>query len=173
MRESRFWQTAVVVGLAAVILTIDQASKLLVTYYLSPPAGVGQVDIIGSWLRLSYTTNTGAVFGILPDKTLFFSAVSLLAVPALIVFQRYLPVKAWPAWIAVGLLLGGTMGNLIDRLRFGYVVDFIDAGIGSLRWYTFNVADAATVVSVLVLAGYLLFFAEAPKSEASKSDHAA
>lgn len=155
------------------ILVTDQVSKLLVTYYLNPATGPGRVDVIGNWLRLSYTTNTGAVFGMLPDRTILFAAVSLLAVPALIVFQRYLPANAWPAWIGVGLLLGGTLGNLVDRLRFGYVVDFIDAGIGSLRWYTFNVADAATVISVLMLVGYLLFFAETPKSEASKSDHAA
>jgi len=53
--------------------------------------------------------------------------------------------------VALGLLLGGAVGNLIDRFRFGYVLDFVDLGIGALRWYTFNVADAAISASILLL----------------------
>lgn len=153
--------------LAAVVIGIDQVSKALVVQHLNPATGPGQVEVIGDWLRLSYTTNAGAVFGILPGMTLFFTIVGLLAIPALIVFQRYLPANAWPAWISIGLLLGGTVGNLLDRLRFGSVIDFIDAGIGNLRWYTFNVADASMVIGVLILAGYILFF-----SEVLETDHA-
>jgi signal peptidase II len=55
------------------------------------------------------------------------------------------------AWLPTGLLLGGALGNLIDRLRLGFVVDFVDAGIGSLRWYTFNVADAGISFAILLL----------------------
>lgn len=154
--------------LAAVVVGIDQVSKALVIQHLNPATGPGQIEVIGSWLRLSYTTNTGAAFGMLPGMTLFFTIVALLAIPAMIIFQRYLPANAWPAWISIGLMLGGTIGNLLDRLRFGNVIDFIDAGIGNLRWYTFNVADASMVIGVLILAGYILLFSETPST-----DHAA
>ncbi|MGQ9676277.1 MAG: signal peptidase II [Chloroflexota bacterium] len=154
--------------LAAVVVGLDQVSKALVIQHLNPATGPGQIEVVGNWLRLSYTTNTGAAFGMFPGMTLFFTIVALLAIPAMIIFQRYLPANAWPAWISIGLMLGGTIGNLLDRLRFGNVIDFIDAGIGNLRWYTFNVADASMVIGVLILAGYILLFSETPST-----DHAA
>ena len=154
--------------LAAVVVGLDQVSKALVIQHLNPATGPGQIEVVGNWLRLSYTTNTGAAFGMFPGMTLFFTIVALLAIPAMIIFQRYLPANAWPAWISIGLMLGGTIGNLLDRLRFGNVIDFIDAGIGNLRWYTFNVADASMVIGVLILAGYILLFSETPSA-----DHAA
>lgn len=153
----------VVLGL--VVLGIDQVSKLLVRQNLNPEIGPGQIDVIGSWLRFTYVTNSGAVFGIFPDATVFFSVVALLAIPALILCQRYLPVNGWPTWVSIGMMLGGTAGNLVDRLRFGYVIDFIDAGIGNVRWYTWNVADGAYVVGVLLLATYLLFFVDTPRAD--------
>jgi signal peptidase II len=59
--------------------------------------------------------------------------------------------------IALGLLLGGAVGNLLDRIRFGYVIDFVDAGIGTLRFYTFNVADSAISIAILLLILLALF----------------
>lgn len=147
------------------VFVVDQATKLLARQYLNPETGLGQVDVVGSWLRLTYATNTGAAFGIFPDRTLLFTVVALAAVPVLILCQRYLPVTGWPARLSLGLLLGGTVGNLVDRLRYGYVVDFIDAGINSLRWPTFNVADSAFVVGIFILAGYLLFFTETSRTD--------
>jgi signal peptidase II len=55
----------------------------------------------------------------------------------------------------LGLILGGTLGNLVDRVRFGYVTDFVSVGVGDLRWPTFNVADASIVVGILTLVAYL------------------
>jgi signal peptidase II len=73
----------------------------------------------------------------------------------IVVYQRQVGSSLYLS-IALGLLLGGALGNVTDRLRLGYVVDFVDIGIGDLRWYTFNVADAAISLSIVMLIGAAL-----------------
>ena len=72
--------------------------------------------------------------------------------------------------ITLGLLLGGAIGNLVDRIRLGYVVDFVDAGIGALRWYTFNVADASISVAILLLLAATIRPTLAGQGSASKGE---
>jgi signal peptidase II len=71
--------------------------------------------------------------------------------------RPYVADRAWWVTVVFGMLLGGTLGNLLDRLRMGHVVDFVDVGIGSLRWPSFNVADSSFVVGIIILAVYLSF----------------
>ena len=78
-------------------------------------------------------------------------AVVSLAVIGLIVGYEARAGSNWLASVALGLLFGGAIGNLADRIRLGYVVDFVDAGIGTLRWYDFNVADASISCAILLL----------------------
>jgi signal peptidase II len=154
-----YW-LVLVIALAVAVYSIDQFTKALVIQNLSSATGPHYVEVLGDLIRFVYVTNTGAAFGILPNATMFFAAIAILAIPALFFLQRYITANGWIVNVAVGLLLGGNLGNLSDRLRLGHVVDFIDGGIGTLRWYTFNVADAAFVIGVLILAGYILFFSE-------------
>lgn len=142
------------------VFLADQASKLAILDLLGQPGRQEQINIIGSWLRLDLVTNSGAAFGLFQDRTVFFTAVAIIAIPALVVFHNNLPSESWLARNCIGLLLGGTLGNLVDRVRYGYVIDFIDAGVGHLRWPTFNIADSAFVVGVFVLALYFLTSAE-------------
>ena len=157
--EGRY-RSVVPVLVAVLVLVVDQLTKLLAIQYLGPASSREFVNVIGSWLRFSYATNSGAAFGILQDRTLFFTIIALVAIPVLIFFHNSLPRDSWLARSCIGLLMGGTVGNLVDRLHYGYVIDFIDAGAGNLRWPTFNVADSAFVVGVLILAAYLLFLSE-------------
>lgn len=134
-------------GVAAVLLTADQLTKAWLTSFLAP----GQsVDVVGDLVRLVHGQNAGGLFGLFQGQALPFAFVSVVVVGAIVVYHarsgrnRYLS-------ITLGLLLGGALGNLMDRLRLGYVVDFVDAGLGSVRWYTFNVADAAISFAILLL----------------------
>lgn len=134
-------------GLAALILTLDQLTKAWLVSFLAP----GQsVDVVGDAIRLVHSQNNGGLFGLFRGQALVFGLVSMVVVGLIVVYHaragggRYLS-------ITLGLLLGGALGNLVDRIRLGYVVDFVDAGIGDLRWYTFNVADAGISFSLLLL----------------------
>ena len=144
---------AVFLGLAVTIVVLDQLSKAWVVANVSP----GEVvELIGSYLRLIYTENNGGLFGLFRGNALLFAAVSIGVVALIVAFHaRSAPSLATS--IALGLLLGGAIGNLIDRLRFGFVVDFVDMGIGDIRFYTYNVADAAISTAIIVLIVLALF----------------
>jgi len=81
--------------------------------------------------------------------------VSLFVIGLIVLYHRQVGSSLYLS-IALGLLLGGALGNVTDRLRLGYVVDFVDIGIGDLRWYTFNVADAAISIAIVMLIGAAL-----------------
>lgn len=140
-------------AIAALVVIIDQASKRLAWELLQHR---GSVDVIDGVLRFSLSKNTGAVFGILSGSTRILLIVTIISIAALIYFayrMRYAPAERR---IYIGLILGGAFGNLIDRLAAGNVLDFIDMGIGSYRWPTYNVADiAVTIGAVLLIAGFM------------------
>lgn len=144
-----------VVATALVILALDQVTKSMITQALGQSGGPRSLEVVGNWVRLSYTTNSGAAFGMFPAGTLFFTVVALIAAPILLVARSYVRQQAWWMTVIFGMLLGGTLGNLLDRIRLGRVVDFIDVGVGDVRWWSFNVADSSFVVGVILLAIYL------------------
>jgi signal peptidase II len=144
-----------VIATAAFVLALDQLTKSWISQTLGQTSGVHSLQVVGDWVRLSYTTNSGAAFGMFPAGTLFFTVVALVAAPVLILARGYVRERAWWMTVVFGMLLGGTLGNLVDRLRQGRVVDFIDIGIGDVRWWSFNVADSSFVVGVIILAIYL------------------
>ena len=139
-------------GLALTVLVLDQLTKAWLTSNLSP----GEVmSVIGDYVRLVYSQNSGALFGLFRDNALLFGIVSIVVIGLIVAYQRQVGSSLYLS-IALGLLLGGALGNVTDRLRLGYVVDFVDIGIGALRWYTFNVADAAISLSIVLLIGAAL-----------------
>lgn len=143
---SRFWFALT----ALLALLLDQLSKVWVRASL--PMHVPQ-RVWGETLRFSLTMNERGLFGMS-----YGAAWVHLALPfAVVVLVTYFGLRATHRWssIALGLILGGGVGNnLIDRVRFGSVVDFIDFGVGNWRWYTFNLADAFAVAGVLMLLVY-------------------
>jgi signal peptidase II len=134
-------------GLAAIVVVLDQLTKAWLTSFLAP----GQsTSIVGDYVRLVHGQNNGALFGLFRESALLFAIVSV-GVIALIVGYHARSGRSVYLSVTLGLLLGGAVGNLIDRFRLGYVVDFVDLGIGTFRWYTFNVADAAISLSLVLL----------------------
>jgi signal peptidase II len=144
---------AIFLALAGAVVVLDQLTKAWLVSQLAP----GQVvDVLATIVRLVFSQNSGALFGLFRDSALLFGLVSL-GVIALIVTYHGSSGRSLYLSIALGFLLGGAVGNVIDRLRLGYVVDFVDIGIGNLRWYTFNVADAAISASIVLLVAVAIF----------------
>lgn len=143
---------AVTAAIAVVVVALDQATKYLVRADLSP---VGtSVPVIGRLLRLTYTRNEGAAFGMLPGGRVAFMVVSFTVVTVIAGYVlRRRPERPWMI-VALGLVLGGAIGNLIDRAYFGWVTDFIQV---PFDFPVFNVADSSVVVGVAMLVWWLLF----------------
>ncbi len=123
-------------SLAAILL--DQVSKIVVANILTPfdPP----TELIGSYLRLKLTYNPYGVFGIPFGPGVLYYVFSIVG--AIILIYVGLTLKDKVGVIVFGLIIGGAIGNIVDRLRLDYVVDFIDMGFGNLRWFTYNLADA-------------------------------
>lgn len=149
MTRNRRTLLGLVAGLT--VLAADQASKWWILHGIDLPR-VGQIVLLPV-LNLTFVRNTGVTFGLLNGfggwSHIALAGVALCVVVALGAWLR----RAESAWVAVslGAITGGAIGNVIDRLRFGWVVDFIDAHIGAWHWYVFNVADAAIVCGVAAL----------------------
>lgn len=132
---------------AGLVLLLDQITKLAVRRYLLPGESL---PILPGIFHLSYVQNPGAAFGILKYQTGFFVGIAALVVVAIVFYAPR--VDPGLLSLALALELGGALGNLIDRLRFGYVVDFLDFRI----WPVFNVADMAIVIGVGLIFLHLL-----------------
>ncbi|MER3457668.1 MAG: signal peptidase II [Chloroflexota bacterium] len=147
------WDRAGLLLVAAITLLLDQATKALVVRFLSPAQTWNFSPLLARWVSITYVTNTGAAFGLFPDQGFFFIIVALVVVAVIILYYRRLPAGQWLIRLALGLQLGGALGNLLDRLRYGYVVDFVDLNFWPLKeWPVFNVADASIVLGVVLLA---------------------
>jgi signal peptidase II len=139
------WGTFVALVVGVVVL--DQLTK---AWLLANVSKGEAMDLLGTFIRLIHGENTGGLFGLFQGNAPLFAVVSLAVMAMIVVYESRVGAAIVPT-IALGLLLGGAIGNFIDRIRLGYVVDFVDMGIGDLRWYTFNVADAAISASLVLL----------------------
>ena len=151
--ERRATRWGLFVGIAVAVVMVDQLTKSWLVANVAPG---GAIEIVGDWLRLIHGRNDGGLFGLFGGSAAVL-AIASLGVIGLIVAYHARSKPNVVLSIALGLLLGGAIGNLIDRIRYGYVVDFVDAGIGTLRFYTFNVADSAISIAILLLILLALF----------------
>lgn len=135
------------------VLLVDQVTKFLVIENIPLRTSM---PVISDFVRLTHIRNPGVAFGLLGDKGIPFVLVSLVAMVLIVVSLGRVPPTAHLLRFSLASILGGASGNLIDRIRFREVVDFIEIGIGSLRWPVFNVADVAVTTGVcLFLVGSL------------------
>lgn len=145
--------------LACVIIAIDQVTKLLIVQSMRLNESI---PIIPNLFSLTYIRNPGAAFGLLAGSSnafrmVFFGVTSLFALALLGTILFRLPKKDWMAQLSIAGILGGAIGNLIDRLRYGEVIDFLDVYIDSYHWPAFNVADSAISVGVVFLIIHFAF----------------
>jgi signal peptidase II len=137
-----------VVGVAVVVFVLDRVTKTWVADNI--PLGTAR-PIAGDYVRIVHAQNSGAAFGLLPERTTLLSILSVFAVLAIVYYYRQIASSSWLVSATLGMQLGGASGNLLDRLTQGYVVDFVDVGIGDVRFWAFNVADSSIVVGIILV----------------------
>ncbi len=133
--------------LAIATCVLDQFTKWLVVSTLRPGESAQPISFLSGLFTFTHVTNTGIAFGLLKQAGTIFVFVAVVVITAIVMYLRSLPREQWLVRVALGLQLGGAFGNLIDRLRLGYVIDFIDFRF----WPVFNLADSAIVVGVTLL----------------------
>ncbi len=160
-RPRHSWQNVFFLLIAAAVVAADQLSKAWIrdnvaTGYMLFDAGIFQIIHIN---------NTGAAFGLFHDQSFILTIVAFVGVVAILLAaflsrRSFLPIDNMLSRTALGLVLGGTVGNLIDRIRFGQVTDFIDFKV----WPAFNVADSAVTIGVIIFAYIILRLTVASKN---------
>jgi signal peptidase II len=154
---------------ALVILALDQITKL----WIASSMIVGQdIPVIEGFARLRYTHNSGAAFGLFSDATGILSIISLVVIVGILVAFVRLGHPGRLSVLSAGLVVGGALGNLVDRVRLGYVVDFVEVygahikiGNTIYTFPVFNVADSAITVGVILILATLLFTANKEPSQ--------
>jgi len=166
MLKQRWLVPGLVAGL---LLVLDQLSKRWVVQELGPTPGNRQIFLVGDWFSLIYVQNTGIAFGFFKGMSTVFTVVALLVAAGIIyAYLFYLPNRNHWVQVSTGLILGGALGNVIDRLLLQHVVDFIQVG----WWPTFNLADSGISVGVVLLAFYLLLAPDLDAAPAPPRDDA-
>jgi len=140
-------------GLTAFVVVLDQATKVVVDRLLQLHESR---DLLSGVLQLTYVRNRGAAFGILsearlPYQSWLFAAIGVAVLLAIGIYGWRLPAGSSLPRLTLALMIGGAVGNLIDRVRLGYVIDFIDVYWGRHHWPAFNVADSSITIGVALL----------------------
>jgi signal peptidase II len=147
------------VGIAALVAILDQAIKQLV---LAKIPAYGSIVVIPGFFDLTHIYNTGGAFGFLAGKSslfrhLFFLTASAVAMGMIVYLYLKTPREFLFLRSGLAMILGGAVGNVIDRIRLGKVVDFLDLYVKDLHWPAFNIADSAITVGILIFIYHLLF----------------
>jgi signal peptidase II len=135
-------------AIAVVVAALDRLSKTLIREWLPARSSGSRHDLVGNWLGLDYVENRGAAFGTLSEYGGLLTLLALLVVLGMVALYRRVPSPSIWLRLGLGLLVGGATGNVVDRLVYGYVVDFVAVG----PWPRFNLADSSITIGVLLLA---------------------
>lgn len=147
----RLLHWAALFAVIAFVLIVDQATKALIVARLAPGQTVVPVPFLSDFFRLTYSQNTGAAFGLLPQFGGIFSVIATIVSFGMLIAHSRMPAGDWGKRIAIGLIIGGALGNVIDRLRVEYVIDFINYRIPGLISNVSNLADHAIVFGIILL----------------------
>ncbi len=145
--------------IAVAVCGLDQLAKHLV---IAAIPRYGQVEVVPGFFSLTHLYNPGGAFGFLATGAnqwlnMFFLVFGLVALAVIIYFLRHTPDSHKYLQLALALICGGAMGNLVDRVRFGQVVDFLDFYLGTYHWPAFNLADSAITTGVGIFLLHLVF----------------
>lgn len=150
-----------------VIIVLDQILKRIISSWLGPGADTHRWELFGNAVAFEYVENRGAAFGILPEQTEILTVVSIaISIFAVVVMHREMSQHPLSA-LAIGMIVGGAVGNIIDRIWHGFVVDFVAVG----AWPRFNLADSMiTIGIVLLLVSSFRDERSAQRAQASKEE---
>ncbi len=139
---------AFLIVVMTLIVALDQWTKLLVMHKFEVGEGIAPIPALGDFFRIIHWRNTGAAFGLFQNANTVLLVLSIIIVIAVLYNYQLVKANAWLAKVSLALILSGAIGNIIDRIKLGYVVDFLSFG----RFPVFNVADSAVTVGVFLLA---------------------
>ena len=152
--------------LSAAVIALDQVSKWWALANLQSYQPVAVIDKFLNWM-LAF--NTGAAFSFLADsggwQRWFFTGLAIIVSAVLVFWLARTARRDWRNAVPLALIVGGAIGNVIDRIRFGHVVDFIDIYVGQHHWPAFNIADSAICVGAIGLIAFSLFTGKAEATQ--------
>ena len=156
MLPKKYTKLAIVAG---IVVLADQISKALILKFLPYHQNI---PVIKGFFNITHIRNPGGAFGLMANmspafRTVVFLFISSLAVGLILYFYKKTPSTQPLLATGFALIFGGAIGNLIDRVRFGNVVDFLDIYLGNLHWPAFNIADSAITVGIIIFIFHLLF----------------
>ena len=143
-----------VLWISAIVVILDQVTKLAIkgSFRLHE-----SIKILGEFLQFTYIENPGMAFGIQIGGKYFFTIFASIATLIIVYYLYRTRYDGFATRLALSLILGGAIGNLIDRYAYGQVIDFIDVGYASARWPVFNIADSGVTVGMIILITILFF----------------
>ena len=152
-----FHKAWLVLVVAGVIIVLDQWTKTLVRAAIPDYTSLIPIPALGEYFIFEHVHNYGAAFGIFQGMGNFFIIVAIVVTIGVLTYVRYLPTQDWLVRVLLGMMLGGAIGNVIDRINQGYVTDFVKMGIpGVYYWPNYNIADSAIVLGVIGLGIYVV-----------------
>jgi signal peptidase II len=158
----RHKQVILFLVIAALVIAVDQATKSWTRHNLA----VGESLPAEGVLRLTHVQNTGATFGLFANQSALLAITLIICLLLIWLAFRYFIPMGKAGTISLGLIFGGAVGNLLDRIRHGYVTDFFDVRLwGDFHWPAFNIADTALVTGVVVLVIFLIILMRMGKLE--------
>ncbi len=148
-KTRRFLSYRLLLGLALAVFVLDQLSKAWI-YATMPLGSYGRtgIEVIPNFFYLVHVGNTGAAWSMLSGKSFFLALLALATLAAIFIWRHALGLRDRLTQVAFGLLCGGIIGNLVDRLVHGHVIDFVDLHFGSYVYPTFNIADSGICIGV-------------------------
>lgn len=154
MKIKGFFHGMSILIFSAFVLIADQISKLIIKSRFEIH---DSVEIFGSFFRFTYIENPGMAFGIRWGNGAFFTTFAAFASVVILVYLYRIRHERFLSRFALAVILGGAIGNLIDRFAYGRVIDFLDFGIGDARWPIFNIADASVTMGMIMLISVVIF----------------
>jgi signal peptidase II len=148
---------------ALVVLAADLLTKWVVSRRIA--LQTDSLRVVGDLVRFTNVRNTGSAFSLFQGGRVFFIAFSVFSIVLIVALARSPRCRTGAAIISLGMILGGALGNLFDRIAYGAVTDWIDIGFGPARWPTFNVADIGVTIGVLLLVLVMLRAPQEPSPD--------
>jgi signal peptidase II len=152
MMPAPTWQRSLMLVVAGLVVILDHITKLFIESQLPLNRSWAPFPAWEAFFRITHVSNTGAAFGLFPAGSDLFTIIAIVVAAIILVYNYRLPRNHIWLRIALGLQLGGALGNFVDRLRLGHVTDFLDFG----PWPVFNLADMSIVAGVVILALLML-----------------
>ncbi len=159
--KEKLKHNALLIAIVTVIVALDQWTKILVSHKLALGESISPIKALDGFFKIVHWHNTGAAFGLFQNANLVLLITSIVIVIAVLFYYQGVKKNAWLAKVSLSLIVAGALGNIVDRIKFNYVIDFLSFG----KFPVFNVADSAVTVGVFLMVIYFFISEKKAKEE--------